>query len=75
MEKNLNVTLTLADISNIAKDMNDEFCGGKPSQIYLEYLLCLSIRRQKGINFFSEMDRITDKLDEKDIKQFHHRRS
>jgi hypothetical protein len=47
--------LTAEDIVEITNRMNNEFQGkNKPSQGYLEYLMCKVIRNYKNIDFFKE---------------------
>lgn len=51
----LTVTLTHEDIADLTNNMNNAFPEHeKPSQGYLEYLLCAAIRDIKNIDFFKE---------------------
>ena len=67
----LTVTLTRENIADIANDMNNDFIRTKqvpPSQDYLEYLICYSIKRKKGVDFFEEQ--IKENLEiEKEIEE------
>ena len=55
LSKNLNVVLNHMDIAEITELMNKEFPeDSKPSQGYLEYLLCKAIREYKGVNLFEK---------------------
>ena len=54
---NLTVTLTHEDIADLTNNMNNAFPEHeKPSQGYLEYLLCAAIRETKNVNFFKEQN-------------------
>ena len=49
------VTLSHEDIADITNDMNNAFPSKeKPSQGYLEFLLCDAVRKRKGVDFFEE---------------------
>lgn len=53
----LTVILTHEDIADITNHMNNDFSGHeKPSQGYLEYLLCAAVRKIKNVDFFEEQD-------------------
>ena len=56
----LTVTLTHEDIADITDDMNNEISGPKPSQGYLEYLLCRFIKERKGVDFYKEQRETTE---------------
>ena len=51
------VTLTHEDIADITNTMNNHFVSAghdAPSQGYLEYLMCLAIKKIKSVDFFAE---------------------
>lgn len=53
----LAVILTHTDIADITNDMNNAFPKHeKPSQGYLEYLLCAAIKKIKNVDFFEEQN-------------------
>ena len=55
LSKNSNIVLNHMDIAEIAELMNKEFSeDSKPSQGYLEYLLCKAIREYKGVSLFEK---------------------
>lgn len=57
LSKNLSVVLNYTDVAEIAELMNKEFLeGSRPSQGYLEYLLCKTIREYKNVDFFEAAD-------------------
>lgn len=67
LSKNLNVVLNHMDIAEITELMNKEFSEDpKPSQGYLEYLLCKAIREYKGVSLFEKIAK-TIKLSIKNV--------
>lgn len=53
----LTVTLTHEDIADLTNHMNNAFPKHeKPSQGYLEYLLCVAIKEIKNVDFFKEQN-------------------
>ena len=67
------IVLTAEDIVEITNKMNNEFQGkNKPTQGYLEYLMCKVIRDYKGIDFFKEepIKGPDEDVNEKDDKKY-----
>ncbi len=65
----LTVTLTHEDIADITNDMNNGWSGPKPSQGYLEYLLCRFIKNRKGIDFFRVQQVMMEQEEKKNKNQ------
>jgi hypothetical protein len=60
----LTVTLSHEDIADITNDMNNAFPPEeKPSQAYLEFLLCQAVIKRKSVDFFEEQRAANTELD------------